>query len=125
MAEFQEVFKIMRSICHQHENCNECPAFTDDLVCLFDVTNKQYGADTAEKLALAYQNYDMFPTWEQWQKMQFPNFEKYVCPRVFGSNEEVGCTKSPTCNNECRNKHIPEYIAKKLGIKPFEHSNEV
>ena len=125
MAEFVEVIKKYNKMCNYYDCCEHgCPLYefnpeTSIDSCLRMVKRRP---TDVEKLIINWSE-PQYPTWNEWQSMMFPNNMQDICPRVFGSNEEVNCTCPPNCK-QCRNQPIPARIANKLRISPKESSND-
>lgn len=69
---------------------------------------EQYAAEHAEP---------RYPTWREWQQMNFPYAAGDVYPCAFISAIDANCNDYVKCD-KCRNQPIPAEIAEKLGIKP-------
>lgn len=56
-----------------------------------------------------------YPTWKEWSKQMFPKAMLPIRPCEF---EDISVCVYNSCD-ECRGRHIPADIAKKLGINPI------
>lgn len=113
MAEFTTVLKQLRRMCANNA-CNDCPV-CDKYCRVLDMIESEiervvmhWAADHPEP---------KYPTWEEWQKTNFPDAESAIFPCSFDSKKNVGCKRVESCKG-CRAHPIPAEIAKKLGIKP-------
>lgn len=122
MAEFVEVMRQARRMCHNAENgrCRDCPLWDESLGC--DIAcdhepDKLFAEIECIIMEWAEKNpVQPYPTWIEYQQEVFPNYTRQICPMVFG----IKCTSNGTGCHECRNNPIPAEIAEKLGIKPKE-----
>lgn len=108
-------------MCRAHEECEECPVnMIADMVpsgCLF---GSGIDAEYIEEKIMdwAAENPEpRYPTWKEWQKVNFPNASHDIFPCSFGAGAEFDCDEYECC--ECRGRPIPADIAEKLGIKPI------
>ena len=127
MAEFQKVMKQAKRMCEAHICCHECPlngieranGVNKTLRCVAAVCDdeverlEQIVMDWAEK-----HPEPRYPTWKEWQDMNFPNNDSIIRPCIFESEEYFNCKQEIGCE-KCINKPIPSDIAEKLGIKPI------
>lgn len=64
-----------------------------------------------------------YPTWEEWQKKNFPTAHDAMHPCAFMKREEIEKVRGVECGriscNHCARSPIPADIAEKLGIKPI------
>lgn len=114
MAEFTTVLKQLRRMC-ANNGCNDCP------VC--DKYCRVLGGMSESEIERVVMHWaaghpePQYPTWEEWQKTNFPDAESAIFPCSFDSKKNVGCKRVESCKG-CRAHPIPAEIAKKLGIKP-------
>lgn len=66
----------------------------------------------------------VYPSWEEGWRQLFPDALTAICPLVYVtgalSDKYFAICKSCVICDDCKQKPIPEEIAKKLGIKPNE-----
>lgn len=119
MAEFNEVVKEFNRMDRTfRRDCKDCPMPGQNIgqcrKLLFDAP------ETYEHIVMhwaAEHPGPKYPTWEEWQKTNFPDAESAIFPCSFDSKKNVGCNRVESCKG-CRAHPIPAEIAKKLGIKP-------
>lgn len=67
-----------------------------------------------------------YPTWEEWQKANFPTVHDVLHPCSFMKREEVELSMGIECGkhscNDCARRPIPADIAEKLGVKAIERN---
>lgn len=63
-----------------------------------------------------------YPTWEEWQKANFPNANVKVSPCAFSDSKSFRCMNHGC--DACRDFPIPADIAEKLGVKPIGGAND-
>ena len=120
MAEFQEVIKNARRLCRTREFCNGCPLSLADEVCYFDSICDPHIDIDFGKMEFIVTEWakehpePQYPTWEEWQKENFPDADMVVNLCNF-----VECDK-PCFESECRKWPIPADIAERLGIAPLK-----
>ena len=129
MAEFVEVMRQAHRMCKSygiecgpcvlHEKYGLCPlcAQTDDHI---PADWKLDNMADVERIAMdwaAANPEPRYPTWEEWQKANFPDAVNGICPETFMSEAGSGCAEYSDCS-ECLRRPIPADIAEKLGIKP-------
>ena len=121
MAEFMEFMKQAKRMCEAQEDCEECPIFPE---CGGTGIISWDDADEAETIEHKVMDWaaanpePRFPTWEEWQKANFPDASCRIQPCRFMNKDELGCSEHRTCDT-CRPRPIPADIAEKLGIKPI------
>ena len=121
MADFQEVMRQAARMCRAHEECEECPVcMIADMVpsgCLFG-GGIDAGYIEEKIMGWAEENPEpRYPSWEEWQKANFPNAPHSICPNYFMRKKPLG-TCAVSCA-KCTGTPIPADIAEKLGIRPI------
>lgn len=126
MAEFVEVMEQINRMCDKYseKECQGCPI---DSICIrFDPN--LFAHDDFKKVEDAVVQWakknpaKAYPTWEQWQKEQFPCGSNYILPCMFMSSYKTKALYSHNCDIacvKCRKYPIPADIAEKLGIEPI------
>ena len=133
MAEFTEVMRQAKRMCSSFgEGCSDdCPlnsAIQVDTDCYRNLCICVAGGfEEAYKLieervmqwAAAHPEPE-YPSWNEWYTKNFPDAYydgKRICLRIFHGGES--CENETECD-KCRDRPIPDSIAKKLGIKRKE-----
>ena len=123
MAEFAEVIRQVKRMCEEDKKmCAGCPMLKK-ATCIFQRLPEEYDVEEmrqAERIIMdwAAQNPEpRYPTWEEWQKANFPNALHSICPNYFMREKPLG-TCAVSCA-KCTGTPIPADIAEKLGIKPI------
>lgn len=119
MAEFATVLKQLHRMCADNA-CNDCPVFYQGYCQVLGGGNDMMIESEIERVVMrwaAEHPEPQYPTWEEWQKTNFPDAESAIFPCSFDSKKNVGCNRVESCKG-CRAHPIPAEIAKKLGIKP-------
>ena len=119
MAEFNEVVKAFNRMDETFSrNCKECPMPGQNIgqcrKLLFD-DPETYGHIVMHWAAEHPE--PQYPTWKEWQKINFPDAQFTIFPCEFDRGTTFGCPRCGPCN-VCRAQPIPAEIAEKLGIKP-------
>ena len=119
MAEFADVMRQARRMCNEIDDCDQCGLMTDD-GCCFDMMACKLTDREIENVIMQWAEANpelRYPTWEEWQKANFPNAGANMCPLAFGIVNATPCIDA-SCG-ECTDKPIPADVAEKLGIKPI------
>lgn len=119
MAEFQEVMRQGRRMCERHNACASCPIFKAKITCPVVCYEDDCSLVDVERIILdwaAEHPGPRYPTWEEWNKSNFPEVLRPICPKYFSN---VGCKSYETCM-QCLAQPIPADIAQKLGVKLIE-----
>lgn len=118
MAEFATVLKQLHRMCADNA-CNDCPVFYQGYCQVLGGGNDMMIESEIERVVMrwaAEHPEPQYPTWEEWQKTNFPGAQLNICLAMFKGNVRQSCAS--TACRECRHRPIPAEIAKKLGIKP-------
>lgn len=128
MAEFFEVMKQARRMCHSI-SCDICMLpelyewmcvwgskpleFTDEIIAKIESKTLQWAAEHPEP---------KYPTWREWQAKKFPGGNAILTPCHFMMMQEWMGISGCDCRDcdVCSERPIPDDIARKLGIKPKE-----
>lgn len=139
MAEFTEVMRQAKRMCKSCASCDECAVSTNSELCpLVDHTVEQLPTDwnldklpEIERIVMqwaAEHPEPRYPTWEEWQKKNFPTAQDVMHPCAFMNRKEVEKARGVECGrtpcNTCARSPIPADIAEKLGIKPIGGTDE-
>lgn len=118
MAEFVEVMRKIRELCDERKECEGC-IMMNDIACGVTTGTPSLSEEEIERRVAQWEA-EKYPTWYEFQKVQFPNHTRWICPMTFG----VACPDPSAVGvkvcAECRNNHIPAKIAEKLGIHPWK-----
>lgn len=120
MAEFQTVIKEARRLCRSRDLCNGCPLLLADEVCAFDSMGDPHIDLDLERIETIVMQWvvknpePQYPTWEEWQKEEFPHYGCQLLPCHFEECRAIPCAGGAVCTK----KPIPAEIAKRFGIKP-------
>lgn len=115
MAEFTEVMRQAERMCKARKTSRYIDNFVND--CLLE-----YCIDCG-KLEKSIMDWaqahpePVYPTWYDWQKENFPDNTRYICPMAFGVTCPAPSAPGVTICKKCRNKPIPAGIAEKLGVR--------
>ena len=125
MAEFTEVMRQAERMCKAQKVCSGCNLEVRG-GCAFNVAK---GADYAavEKNVMNWAQAHpepTYPSWYDWQKENFPDNTRYICPMAFGVTCPAPSAPGVTICKKCRNKPIPAEIAERLGIKPIGRNDD-
>lgn len=123
MAQFTEVMRQARRMCEAFSDghCSECPiGNANALECGITVTSEMDCEEVERRVMqwAAEHPEPVYPTWNEWQNVMFPDADRDIGPCVFGSHDRFNCSEK-TCDT-CKEQQIPADIAEKLGIKPKE-----
>lgn len=126
MAEFVEVMRQAQKICDTYK-CDDCPmADHVDMCGLIHSKYRKAGFLLEfERIVMQWAKEHpepQYPTWEEWQRENFPDAPVRLTPCSFMFRErweEIMGKKCFKCA-DCVNTPIPADIAKKLGIQPKE-----
>lgn len=132
MAEFTEVCRLARRLAKSisgGENLKRvdiCVSMTDESVKCSDGKLAMPPEELEATIIKWAEEHPepMYPSWEQWQKANFPTTHDVMHPCAFMKREEVEKVRGVGCGhtscNVCARSPIPADIAKKLGIKPLD-----
>lgn len=123
MAEFIEVMRQRKRMCRAQTNCTECPIEKSVGFCVVLHEDNEALEKVIMDWAQAHPE-QVYPTWYDWQKENFPDNTRYICPMAFGVTCPAPSAPGVTICKKCRNKPIPAEIAERLGIKPIGKKNE-
>lgn len=132
MAEFQVVMREVRRMCREHgSTCMGCPIFNFNLFGNSSCKLKEgiYGEADFKELEAAVMKWanehpePRYPSWNEWQKANFPEACEQLCLKSFMNRIEAECSHFELCD-ECLNRPITADIAEKLGIKPIGVSSD-
>lgn len=128
MAEFFEVMKQARRMCHSI-SCDICTLpevyegmcvwnskpleFTDEIIAKIESKTLQWAAEHPEP---------KYPTWREWQRDHFRDAERTMRPCMYISFTDAHCGDYKDCA-DCANQPISADIARKLGIQPIAKEN--
>ena len=123
MAQFSEVMRQAKRMCEAFNDghCSECPiGHADVLECGITVTSEMDCEEVERRVMqwAAEHPEPVYPTWDEWDRKNFPDAEIDITPCTFGSRDRFNCA-GKTCST-CKEQQIPADIAEKLGIKPKE-----
>ena len=130
MAEFAELMKQARRMCGSI-SCDNCilPRGSDEM-CIWEdaparLTDEVIAKIESKTLQWAAENPEVrYPTWQEWNDLNFPDSDDYNTPCGFMPKKKVEALMGKKCINlscsQCIKSPIPADIAKKLGIKPKE-----
>lgn len=134
MAEFFEVMKQARRMCNEMDECEVCPLYdgfseccllSDGSLCHMDSDFARYEADIMKWAAENPES--RYPTWQEWNDLNFPDSDDYNTPCGFMPKKKVEALMGKKCINlscsQCIKSPIPADIAKKLGIQPITKEN--
>lgn len=130
MAEFKDVVKQQKRMCKTIEDCNKCPLRSMDhdcrLTAMIDADYDEAEVEAIERIVMdwaAKNPESRYPSWNEWQKANFPTAHNLMHPCAFMKREEAekvcGVRCGQTSCNVCARNPIPAEIAEKLGIKPI------
>ena len=128
MAEFLEVMRQAQKFCDTYK-CDDCPmADHVDMCGLIHSKYRKAGFLLEfEQIVMQWAKEHpepKYPTWEEWQRENFPEALYALCTRYFVAKDALENIIEEKCCcincSECRARPIPADIAKKLGIKPKE-----
>ena len=133
MAEFFEVMKQTRRMCAS-VSCNNCilPRHSDEMCILEDapvkLTDEEIAEIEAKTMKWAAENPEVrYPTWQEWNDLNFPDSDDYNTPCGFMPKKKVEALMGKKCINlscsQCIKSPIPADIAEKLGIQPIAKEN--
>lgn len=123
MAQFSEVMRQAKRMCKAFSDghYSECPiGNADALECGITVTSGMDCEEVERRVMqwAAEHPEPVYPTWDEWQNVMFPDADADMSPCEYGRRDRFGCGEK-TCA-ECMAEPIPADIAEKLGIKPKE-----
>lgn len=127
MAEFAEVMRQAKRMCAAHGSmCNSrnCPLDNGE-ACRLAADQDGEDYSDVERIIMAWASEhpaQRYPTWTEWQHSMFPSAGEHMNPCSFLSYTECKC--GGTSCEECRERHIPDDIAAKLGIKPIDEGKQ-
>lgn len=115
MAEFQEVMRQRARMCTSRLACAVCPLCIAGFKCE-KMPRKDFDYFEEVVMDWAAKNPEpRYPTWREWQNVNFPNAVGVMSPCAF-----MQCPRGHNCNRTiCAETPIPADIAQKLGIKPI------
>lgn len=121
MAEFQEVMRQGKRICESCHECEPCPIHKATIACPVVCYEDDCSLAEVERIIMdwaAEHPEPRYPTWNEWQKANFPDAQEELYPCNFAR-----CPKNPSECFVCdlyRESAIPADIAQKLGIEPIK-----
>ena len=134
MAEFVDVLKMARRMCESIDKCGDCPLMDASTeLCYLDKYPKEYNdkdfiRHEAAIMKWAAENPEVrYPTWQEWNDLNFPDSDDYNTPCGFMPKKKVEALMGKKCINlscsQCIKSPIPADIAEKLGIQPIAKEN--
>lgn len=117
MAEFVEVMRAAQRMCSERNTCEGCPAEGRQCVFIHNVVRDWV---MAEQIAMDWAKAHpepVYPSWYDWQKENFPDNTRYICPMAFGVPCPAPSVPGVEVCKRCRDKPIPAEIAARLGIQ--------
>ena len=131
MAEFVDVMKTARRMCKSMDKCYVCPLHGLFDECCLQINKPYYYVDSylaryeADIMKWGAENPESrYPTWQEWNDLNFPDADDYITPCDFMPKKKVEALMGKKCINlncsQCIKFPIPADIAQKLGVKPIK-----
>ena len=118
MAEFLEVIRQKHRMC-EDKDCHVCPLYGVEFCARYDIDPKN--AEQAETIIMQWASEHpepQYPTWEEWEKENFPLSDNMLC---IGHFKKCPGNRGVAIRCKiCRQQPIPAEIAEKLGVRPKE-----